>query len=68
MDVQAIIDILQVMTNSGISWQEITRQVKEERKGNNPLAEMIFSMNLEKNTISLILDAVNEDEEQDQMF
>jgi len=56
------------MTNSGISWAEITRQVKEERKGNNPLAEIIFSMNLEKQSISLILDAVNEDEAQDQMF
>ena len=37
-DVQAIIDILQVMTNSGISWGEIQRQIKEERKANNPLA------------------------------
>jgi hypothetical protein len=36
------------MTNSGISWGEITRQVKEERKGNNPLANLIYSMNLDK--------------------
>jgi ribosomal protein S1 len=51
------------MTNSGISWAEINRQVKEERKGNNPLANMILNMDLEKNQISLILDAVNEDEQ-----
>jgi hypothetical protein len=53
------------MTNSGISWGEITRQVNEERKGNNILANIIWAMNLEKCTISLILDAVNEDEEED---
>jgi hypothetical protein len=29
---------------------------------------MIFSMNLEKNYISLILDAVNEDDDEDQKF
>ena len=61
-EIQAIIDILQVMTNSGISWAEINRQVKEERKANNPLAAMIYKMDLERNQISLILDAVNEDE------
>jgi len=53
------------MTNSGISWAEITRQIKEERKANNPLANLIFAMNFEKNQISLILDAVNEDEAED---
>jgi hypothetical protein len=53
------------MTNSGISWTEITRQIKEERKANNPLASLIFKLYLEKNTLSLILDAVNEDDELD---
>ena len=47
-EVQAIIDILTVMTNSGISWTEIKRQIKEERKQNNPLANMIYKMNFEK--------------------
>lgn len=63
-EVQAIIDILQIMTNSGIGWAEIQRQIKEERKSNNnPLANMIHKLNFEKNIVSLILDAVNEDEE-----
>jgi len=53
------------MLNSGISWNEIQRQVKEERKSNNPLANLIFSLNLEKNQVSLILDAVDEDAERD---
>jgi hypothetical protein len=48
-DVQAVIDILQVMTNSGIGWGEIQRQIKEERKANNPLANLIFAANFEKN-------------------
>ena len=64
-----IIDILKIMTNSGIGWAEIQRQIKEERKSNNnPLANMIHKLNLEKNQVSLILDAVNEDEEMEQMF
>jgi len=67
-EVQAIIDILSVMTNSGISWKEIERQIKEERKANNPLANLVYKMNLEKNQISLILDAVNEDETEDSMY
>ena len=53
------------MLNSGISWNEIQRQVKEERKSNNPLAAIIFSLNLEKNQVSLILDAVDEDPDKD---
>lgn len=68
-EVQAIIDILKIMTNSGIGWAEIQRQIKEERKSNNnPLANIIHKLNLEKNEVSLILDAVNEDDEQEQMF
>ena len=67
-DVDAIITILQVMLNSGISWKEIERQVKEERKANNPLANLIFQMNLEKNQVAIILDAVNEDPEEDEKF
>lgn len=56
------------MLNSGISWREIERQVKEERKANNPLANLIFQMNLEKNQVAIILDAVNEDAEEDEKF
>jgi len=67
-DIQAIIDILQVMQNSGISWAEINRQVKEERKANNPLANMIYKLHLDKNGVSLLLDAVDEDESAESMF
>jgi ribosomal protein S1 len=56
------------MTNSGMSWGEINRQIKDERKAGNVLANMILKLNLEKNNVSLILDAVMEDEEQDKKF
>jgi hypothetical protein len=67
-EVQAIINIIQIMTNSGLSWGEINRQIKDERKSGNVLANMIFKLNLEKNNVSLILDAVMEDEEEDKKF
>ena len=67
-EVQAIINIIQIMTNSGLSWGEINRQIKDERKAGNVLANMIFKLNIEKNIVSLILDAVMENEEEDKKF
>lgn len=61
-ETQAIIDILSVMVSSGISWSEIERQVKEERKSGNPLANLIYKINFAKNSVALILDAVDEDD------
>lgn len=61
-ETQAIIDILEVMVNSGISWPDIERMVKDEKKAGNPLANMIYKLNLEKNQVSMLLDAVNEDD------
>lgn len=46
---QAIVDILQVMLTSGISWNDINRMVKEEKKAANPLANLIYKINFEKN-------------------
>ena len=37
--------------------------VKEERKANNPFANLIYEINFEKNTVSLMLDAVDENDE-----
>lgn len=61
-EVQGIIDILHLMVTSGISWHDIGRMIKEERKNGNPLANMISKINLEKNIIMLLLDS-DEDEE-----
>ena len=67
-EVHAIITILQIMKNSGIPWKEIHRQIKEERKANNPLAELIFKMDLEKNQVAIILDAVCDDKDEEEKF
>lgn len=50
------------MQTSGISWNDIQRMVKEERKAGNPLAELIHKINFEKNSVTLILDACNEED------
>jgi len=52
------------MVNSGISWNDISRMIKDERKVNNPLANLIFKLNLERNQVSLILDAFNEEDDE----
>lgn len=52
------------MQTSGISWNDISRMVKEEKKAGNPLANLIQKINFEKNSVTLLLDAVNEDEGQ----
>jgi hypothetical protein len=39
--------------------------VKEEKKGGNPLANLIYKINFEKNQVTLLLDAVNEEEGDD---
>ena len=64
-EVQAIIDILQIMISSGISWTDVTRMVKDEKKNVNPLANLIYKLNLDKNQVVLLLDAVNEEDEND---
>jgi len=51
------------MVSSGISWSDINRMVKEERKSGNPLANLIYQMDFNKNMVSVILDAVDEEED-----
>lgn len=51
------------MITSGISWSDIQRMVKDEKKNNNPFATIIHKINLEKNSVVLLLDAVTEEED-----
>jgi len=44
------------MVTSGISWTDIGRMIKEERKNGDPLANIIHKIYLEKNIIVLLLD------------
>lgn len=50
------------MQTSGISWNDISRMVKEEKKSGNPLANLINKINFDKNSVTLLLDALNEDD------
>jgi hypothetical protein len=52
------------MEYSAIS-KNLTRALsKEEKKAGNPLANLIYKLNLDKNSVTLILDAnANEEEE-----
>jgi hypothetical protein len=61
-EIQGIIDIIHMMVTSGISWLDIGRMIKDERKAANPLANLIYKINLEKNMVVLMLD---QDEEND---
>ena len=51
------------MISSGISWADIKRMVKEERKANNPFASLIYDIDFAKNTCAMMLDAVDESDE-----
>lgn len=50
------------MISSGISWSDVNRMVKEERKANNPFASLIYKIDFDKNQVSLMLDAVDDDD------
>ena len=50
------------MISSGISWADVNRMVKEERKANNPFASLIYKIDFDKNQVSLMLDAVDDDD------
>lgn len=45
-----------MMVTSGISWVDIGRMIKEEKKNGNILAEMIHKIYLDKNFVVLLLD------------
>lgn len=40
--------------------------IKDEKKNGNPFANIIHKLNLEKNSIVLLLDAVTEDDEENE--
>jgi hypothetical protein len=56
------------MISSGISWNDIGRMVKDEKKNGNPLANMIYKLSLDKNAVVLILDAVDEEDEDNDLI
>lgn len=65
-DVDAAIEAVRVALAKGMSWDDLTRMVKEEKKSGNPVAGLIDKLNLERNCITLLLsynlDEMDDDE------
>ena len=60
-EVDAAIEAVASLVASGMDWAEVATVVKEERKKGNPVAELILSLNLEQNRMTLLL-SVNLDD------
>jgi len=58
-EVQAIIEILTALKQSGLQWKEIWRMIKEEKRTGNPLANLIEGLNLEKDSASLFFNTAD---------
>ncbi|GAA0144785.1 hypothetical protein LIER_05139 [Lithospermum erythrorhizon] len=54
-DVDAAILAVRVALANGMSWDDLARMVKEEKKSGNPVAGLIDKLNLERNCITLLL-------------
>lgn len=65
-DVDAAIMAVRVALANGMSWDDLTRMVKEEKKSGNPVAGLIDKLHLERNSMSLLLsnnlDEMDDDE------
>lgn len=54
-DVDAAILAVRVALANRMSWEDLARMVKEERKAGNPVAGLIDKLYLERNCMSLLL-------------
>lgn len=54
-DVDAAILAVRVALANGMSWEDLARMVKEEKKSGNPVASLIDNLHLERNCMSLLL-------------
>lgn len=65
-DVDAAILAVRVSLANEMSWEALTRMIKEERKAGNPVAGLIDKLSFERNCITLLLsnnlDDMDEDE------
>lgn len=65
-DVEAAILAVRVALANGMSWEDLARMVKEEKKSGNPVAGLIDKLYLEKNCMTLLLsnnlDEMDDDE------
>lgn len=65
-DVDAAILAVRVALANGMSWEDLARMVKEEKKSGNPVAGLIDKLYLERNCMTLLLsnnlDEMDDDE------
>ncbi|XP_077218193.1 zinc knuckle (CCHC-type) family protein [Tasmannia lanceolata] len=54
-DVDAAILAVRIALANGMSWEDLARMVKEEKKSGNPVAGLIDKLHLERNCITLLL-------------
>lgn len=54
-DVDAAILAVRVALANGMSWADLVRMVKEEKRAGNPVAGLIDKLYLEKNSMTLLL-------------
>lgn len=65
-DVDAAILAVRVALANGMSWEDLARMVKEEKRSGNPVAGLIDKLHLERNCMTLLLsnnlDEMDDDE------
>lgn len=65
-DVDVALLAVRVALAKGMSWEDLARMVKEEKKSGNPVAGLIDKLNLERNCMTLLLgnnlDEMDDDE------
>lgn len=54
-DVDAAILAVRVALANGMSWEDLARMVKDEKKSGNPVAGLIDTLHLERNCMTLLL-------------
>lgn len=66
-EVEAAITVIRSAIAAAVPWDGLARMVSDEKKNGNPVAEIIHSLQLEKNEITLMLeDTFGVDDEQDE--
>jgi len=63
-EVDAAIIVLRGLVASAVDWEDLHKMIKAEKKNGNPVAQIIQSLHLERNVVTLVLasEEVEEDE------
>ncbi|GJQ11321.1 hypothetical protein GpartN1_g3112.t1 [Galdieria partita] len=69
-EVDKAIWVVRAMIASGVSWDELGKMLEEEKEKGNPVVEIIHSLHLDRNEITLMLpvDSTREDEDPKENF